>query len=754
MRIRRFALVALLAAALVPLARGAAPGVHAQQTITTPYAVASETYYRIDTPNGRLSVRVHAEFQNMQAKDLASLPIWLMPGAENLVVTANGQPLTTKITPGSEAQGVAGVAEATLSVPLKMNFRTTLEATYEVPPRTGGKYITLEAGLVESPLVGQGTGSFVLIDVPESGDNYFDPGCLLAADQPKEVKADGMVRWVCGEVTIIAIHSDDPDIVRSCAALDEKCRQRADIRVFSAYAQSITDETKAGKREGDVAMPDGRTVHMVLKYFKREQAWADKQWDIAQKAFPRLEQVFGFPYPLDYVNMRQSHHIENVGAAGIAFNKGGEVLLAVQGDNTADSETTIHELAHQWSLYRHYDSSFMVEGLAVYATTVLLPEFGLSATDLGWQKFPVNYPLLTWQNNLGALGPYFYGRSGAFWFAYETAVGGRENMTAILGRVDDEPSLWPLEAGWFMDQGEWVGGKNLDAVFLEWVFQPLTAKTLLETRRAAHDQVRELQARAATMGLYGMPSDIYDNLLAWVFDPVAGQVAKANKVLDSYAEVTALSTEAGLGTPDGVAKVWGKKKVSESSVVVEEQRQAIATILSSTKELEGASDDSIAKKKLAEAREKYAAGDYAGAKAAAAGGVTAAFNEVAAGKMIQIAREKQEAFSPNFFGRIGMFWADPDGDLAAAEQALKDGDGNKALELSQAAYESWDGATQRGIQRLAMAAGVMCALTFAVWFILRRLDGPSAPAKKPGQGHYLEESAERRSSWRDWENSQ
>ena len=28
--------------------------------------------------------------------------------------------------------------------------------------------------------------------------------------------------------------------------------------------------------------------------------------------------------------------------------------------------------------------------------------------------------------------------------------------------------------------------------------------------------------------------------------------------------------------------------------------------------------------------------------------------------MIEIAREKQNTFSPNFFGRIGMFWTDPE----------------------------------------------------------------------------------------------
>lgn len=752
MRIRRFALVGLFAVLAVPFLGGAAPRVQAQQTFSKPYAVASETYYKLDTANGRMTITYHGEYQNEQNKDLLTLPFYLMPGAQNVVITAEGQTLATTVVDGNEAAASVGVATATLPRSLKPNARIVLEASYEVPSRTGGKLMTLEAGLIETPFIGQGPGSFVLVDVPEGGDNYLDPGCLRATDQPRDVKDGGMVRWVCGEVTIIALNGDDPDVIKRCAGMDDKCRQRISETTFSAYVQSITDLTKSAKLEGDVVMPSGKTVHMQLKYFKRDSAWAQRQFPIAEKAFPRLEQVFGFPYPHDTVTMRQSHHIESIGAAGLAFNDGGEVLLST--DTGVDDEVTVHELAHQWSTYKHFQSSFMVEGLAEYGMRTLAPELGITPRDWAWQSFGLNEPLSTWSNNLsGLVTQYFYGRSGSFWLAYRDAVGGAENMTAILGRMDDEQSLWPLDAGWFMDQGEWVSGKNLDQLFLDWVYQPLTAKPLLEQRRAAHDLVTTLQSRAATMGLSGMPSDIYDNLLAWVFDPVADQVAKANKVLDSYAEVVALSEANGLGQPDGVNQSWGKKRVSDTSVVVENQRQAINTILSSSKSIESKPADNPAWAKIAEAKEKYAAGDYAGAKSAAAAAVTSAYNEVAAGKMIQIAKDKQKEFSPNFFGRIGMFFTDPDGDLAKAEAAQEAGDGAKALKLAKSAYTTWDGATQRGIQRLAMMTALMCALTFGVWFILRRLEGPIT-VRKPGQGHVLEVDPERRSSWRDWENSQ
>ncbi|MGE3075985.1 MAG: hypothetical protein AB7N24_08880 [Dehalococcoidia bacterium] len=754
MRIRRFALVALLAVLVVPFAREI-PATPAQAAITVPYAVASESYYTMDTENGRISVRVHGEYQNMQSKDLATLPVWVMPGAENILVTTKDQTLETKLTPGSEEAGQAGWVDATLPQPLKQNLRITLDATYDIPPRTGGKLMTLEPGLIETPFIGQGPGSFVLVDVPESGDNYLDPGCLKATDQPGDVKAAGNVRWVCGEVTIIALSADDPDLLKRCAAMDDKCRQRTLISVFSAYAQSITDESKAGKLETDLTMPDGRSVKMVLKYFKRDQAWADKQFTVAKAAFPKLEELFGFPYAHDQILMRQSHHIENIGALGVAFSRVGEVLLA--SDTGTDEHVTVHELAHQWASQGvQFDSPFMGEGLAEYAARTLGPELGYTLMIRPWQEIAQvtgNEPLALW--GYGATIPfadYWYGRAGDFWFAYETAIGGRDNMKTVLSRIDDEPSLWRLSPGWFMDQGEWVSGKNLDSLFSDWVYNPVTSKTLLEQRRAAHDLVDALQARAAEYGLSGMPSDIYDNLLAWVFDPVAGQVDRANKVLDSYAEVVKNSNEVGLGTPPGVAEAWGNSKIADTQVVVEEQHQAILAILSAAEELKDAPADSFAQKKLAESKELYSKGDYSGAKVAASAGVTAAFNEVTAAKMIEIAKEKQNTFSAGFFGRFGMMWTNPDDELRRAEEALSAGDGTEALKLSRHAYETWDGATQRGIQRLAIAAGVMCALAFLVWFILRKLDAPVAAPKKLGQGHFLEEASERR-SWKDWENT-
>lgn len=748
MRSRFAALVAVLVLTGFALAASGHDAQAQAQPIDIPYGVASETYYRLDTAAGSIDVRVHAEYVNLQAQDLATLPVWVMPGAQDVVVKAGDQVLEQKLTPGSETAAVAGIAEATLPKPLKKNLRVTLDTTYRMPSSVGS-LMSLEPGAIETPFIGQGPGSFVFIDVPAAGDNVLDPGCLLAKDQPGDVKSAGLERWVCGDVLLIALATDDADQLNRCAGLDDRCRQRTDIRVFSAYVLSVTDESKRGTLQTPVEMPDGRSVTLILKYFKRDQAWADRQFDVAKRAFPLLEKAFGFPYPFEKVTMRQSHHIEGIGAAGVAFSGTGDVLLAT--DTGVDDEVTVHELAHQWAGNTQLSRPWLWEGLAEWGTRVVAPDLGISPHDWGWQKYNVNLPLTQWGTMLGGPSDYWYGRSGAFWFAYETAIGGRANMTTVLSRIDDDPSFWRLQDRWFLDQGELVSGFNLDQLFLDWVFNPETAKPLLETRRAATQQVTDLITRSRALGLEGIPSDIYANLLAWTFESIPAQVAKGNEVLDAYEAVLKLSAEAGLGTPGKVALSWGTTTLANTRVVIEDQRQAAAAITDAAGRLASEAEDSPARLRLAGARDKFNAGDFTGAKSDAAGAVTDVYNFEAAGKMIELARKKQESFEAGFFARVGMLFTDPAGDLARAEAAYAAGDGGKALELSTAAFETWDDAGKRGIQRLAMLTGVMCALSFLVWYLLQRMDRAPA-AKRPGQGHYIDMSDERR-SWRDWENT-
>lgn len=738
--------IALLVALLIVLSGAPRTAVAQQPTL----ASASETTYRLDTPAGTVSVDVHIEYLNQSSADITTVPLYILPHAQDLAILRNGTPLQFTLDPGDEAARRTALATVTLPEPLKPNRRVTLEASYRLPAVTG-PLMRVQPGIIEVPFIGQGPGSWVFVDVPKSGDNVLDPGCLLGRDQPDNVAQRGLQRWVCGDVFLVALSTDDPSVLERCAALDDRCRQRTDPGVFSAFALSVTDEAQRGILSEPVTMPDGRQVTLTLKYFRRDADWAARQFAIARQAFPLLESLFGFPYPFTDVTMRQSYNIGTFGIAGVAFSSLGQVLLSHDAGGI-DDEVTIHELAHQWAGTTQLARPFLWEGLAEWATRVIAPQLGVSPRPLDWKSSGLELPLASWGSSLAGDPAYWYGRSGDFWFTYEEAIGGRQNMTTVLARIDDEPARWRLQEGWFMDQAEFLTGRNLDQLFLDWVFVPETAKPLLAQRRAAHDLVKALRDRAQAAGLgSGIPTDIYNNLIAWVFEPIASQVAEGDRIIAAYRSATDLAKAAGLATPDAVASAWGKSRLSETARLVEDQRQAVIAIQAAQTQLAEEPPDSPFLEGLREARQRYEHGDFTGARTAAASGVTGRVNAAAAAKLIALAHQKRDTFSPGFFARIGILFTDPDAKLEAAERALAEGDGTRALRLARQAYETWDGASARGIQRLALLTTTMAALSFAVWALLRRLERPPA-TKKVGQGHYIEANA-RRGSWKDWENT-
>jgi len=708
--------------------------------------VLSDSYYHLDPDSGTLTVRVEATIQNATAKDLASVYLWAAPRAQNLAVTREGVAQEIKSSELSDYAGSVGVITVALPKPMKANARFDFVMTYDVPAQKNS-VMSLEPGALELPLLGQGAGSFVWVDVPVKAENYFDPGCLKASDQPGPVKESGYERWVCGDATLIALSSDDASVQKRCANADDKCRQRLTASPYSAYVQSISDLTLRGSKEVQVTL-GGRALKLTLGYFRRDETWAAEQFATAVAALPKLNDLFGFPYPKDQILMRESHHIDTVGAAGVAFPSEGQVLLAT--GTGFDREVTIHELAHQWA-GENLQSNWLWEGLAEYAMRVVAPELGVTPIDRRWQSLGYTDALATWLNGSAVYDPnYWYGKAGAFWFTYEAAIGGRESMKVVLARIDDDPARLPLDGKWFMDAGEYASGANLDSLFLGWVFNAPTAGAMVQERRAAHDLVSALAAREAEFGFRELPTDLQANLDAWTFGDVAAQAAQVDALLAAYRTVVDLSTAAGLPVTDNVPRAWGSSSVTQIASMVENQRQAVDAIARTAQELAGEAGNSPALANLAAARDRYAAGDFSEAKRLASLAITALTDKGTAGKMLELAKTRQASYKPNLLSRLGLFLMNPGGDLAEAQAAYDAGDSSRALRLAKSAYEGWDGATARGAQRLAILLGSMAGLCVLAYYLLRRVHNGDRGrgARSPGAAR---SRSDRWGSWRDWQ---
>ncbi|MEO9256394.1 MAG: hypothetical protein ABI305_12690, partial [Tepidiformaceae bacterium] len=525
MKLRRLALAcALFTVAVVMFGLPAASFAAAP---STPFNVLSDSYYHVDPVAGTMSVRVQATFYNNQSADLIALPLWAMPNATDIAVTAAGATLPTKVTPF--VADFPTVVAATPAQPLKSGKKLDLVMTYNVPPQKT-TLVSLSAGSIEAMFVSQGKGSFILIDVPSTAENYFDPGCVPVADQPGDVTGSGYKRWVCGEI-LRAVFNRSDQTEAACANLEDRCRQNSTLSPFSAYGQSISDAAARGLLEADVQLSQ-KTIHLTFRFFKQNQTWADGVFATAQKSLPMLEKLFGNSYPTESLSIRQSTFIEEVGALGISYNTGGDVLITPVGGDF-DSEVIVHELAHQWA-GGNLSSSWEAEGLAEYAMRTLAPQLGFTPSVRVWQGLGYNDNLALWDTSANGDADYWYGKAGAFFFAYEKAIGGQANMTKVLAQTSPSSDRAPFDGKWFMDAGEDVSGANLDSLFLQWVFNPQTAGPAVAERRTARDLVNTLTARGVTMGLTGTPKDVSDNLASWTFPPVADQVIQGNAVLDSY----------------------------------------------------------------------------------------------------------------------------------------------------------------------------------------------------------------------------
>lgn len=710
---------------------------------------ASQSYYTLDVEAGAANVRVEITVQPAGER-LDEVWLWAMPVAEDIVVTLDGEPLETEVPADGSESGSPTVVLATLPEPLLGKNRLDLEMTYTAPPQESAG-VFMEPGIMELSFVSQGAGSFVFFDLPVEADNYIDPGCLRTTDQPPALAKRGYERWVCGETVLLALGADKPELLNKCASLDDSCRQRLFPNPLSGFVQSITDEAKRGVLEAEVQLKEFK-VTLTLKYFLSDAEWASRQFEIAQQALPLLEDTFGWAYPRDTLLIRESRHIALIGAAGIAFPTEGEVLLS-NWTGGVDEEVTIHELAHQWAGFNLTDP-WLWEGLAEYGTRVVAPALAVEPRDWGWELSGYTDPLATWWRSSEVFdATYWYGRSAAFWFAYADAVGGPAAMGLVLASMNDDSERLPLDGRWFLDAGERVSGANLDELFLDWVWVTVTTRPILEERRAAHDAVTPLRTRAAELGFAALPREIRADLDLWIFGGVAGDVAEANALLDAYLAMQVLADAAGLPRSEAVHAAWADDTLAATRTVIAIQRNAINAIVASASTLSDEPGGSPAIALLDEARARYAAGDLQEASRLASEAVTGVINRAAAAAMIALAERTEAEFTSNVLRKVGLLLEDPNGYLAAAQAAFAEGDSISALGAASRAVEAWDGAQNRGLQRLALAAAILCGLSFAGWWLLQRGGGAKPDGPRGGDARHSLGQKKESGGWRNWENS-
>jgi hypothetical protein len=86
---------------------------------------------------------------------------------------------------------------------------------------------------------------------------------------------------------------------------------------------------------------------------------------------------------------------------------------------------------------------------------------------------------------------------------------------------------------------------------------------------------------------------------------------------------------------------------------------------------------------------------------------------------------------PDILTRIGMLGEDPDADLAAAREALGQGDIDAAMAAAADATRAWTGAWEEGRRRAMLALAGVATLLIIVSVIAGAFRRNRHPAKKP-----------------------
>lgn len=226
----------------------------------------------------------------------------------------------------------------------------------------------------------------------------------------------------------------------------------------------------------DIVQLENRDVKVTIEFWDGEEEWANGMLDVAVESLPVLENVWGFPYPVNYnITIIQTSLSDTNGYGGSNNWSNGISML-----HTSGYPILIHELAHYWTQACNFEQLWMDEGYAdLYAYIVLNqthPQDGEDRKDRFFEIYETLKPtqdivLSDWSTpgeftelNSDQI-QYGYKKSFALTYTIYDEIG-LENMrtanTQFLGYVD-------IDSAEHRDIIESVSGKDLDSIYDEFI---------------------------------------------------------------------------------------------------------------------------------------------------------------------------------------------------------------------------------------------------------------------------------------------
>ncbi|MCH8026241.1 MAG: hypothetical protein IH866_05545 [Chloroflexi bacterium] len=511
----------LLAALILSEARSAG----ATQSGEDLLLVESEVMYDIRPDDGGVHVTWQVDLENNDPETVApdfgtglayeSISLPVLRGADDLQATdADGVALIVSVEQASE--GPAELATVALGRPLHYGERYSFTLSYELTEARGEGLLVTPAYIFLPALAG-GDAATVRITTPD------DPAWAVIIEPlacPRT--ADGA--YQCGSSPYIQI-----------AAQVELTRANALTSIESSIALA------------------GRNVTLVISYLTGEEGWAARMQELASRALPVMEALFGHPYD---------------GPVRIEISQRGQQAIAGYGGTfgcqpeqcsiglspVADEGIALHEFAHLWT--EQYQKRWLSEGLAEFVARRAAEQLNdLNITvERNAPDDPVDLQLDEWEESLfliGASGEALaveatgYFESARFFEALESSIGLPSLQTANAAAASQNTGIarraTGIDSEQYLDLLEAASGERLDSLFLERVFAPSYAP-ILEQRLLVGKQLRAIEPKLEEAGLL-LPGAIEQLVGAWRFDEAAQAIEELAAALDRYAAASELVAE-------------------------------------------------------------------------------------------------------------------------------------------------------------------------------------------------------------------
>jgi hypothetical protein len=527
--LRRMVVATVAAAAMAGLTFPIGPAAAAEYEMTT------QATYTVEPESEKIVVNVEIAFTNTYAAPSGQVSVF-----SEIRLAIHDHAATVTAGDGSGALNVStavsegvNVATIVLRAPVEYAKTATVEMAYEL--RDGDDpAIRLGDHLVSFPAWGFGTQSAVSVDLP--------------ADFEVRVDGDPM-----------QAHDEADRVVLESGPIDDPTRWLAHI--------GATRDPVYATLQRAVALTGG-TADLQVRHWADDPEWGAASMDLLVEALPRLEAVFGLPYP----GQGPLVVTESVTGGGLDSEPvDGEVAVGF----TEPPFTLLHQVAHVWANDALASDRWILEGLASWAAGKVSTELELElpydplavAADLADEAFP----LAEWSAEDRSAEGDGWGYARAWSLTDDAAqMAGEDDFRLALRRMasglDGYDPLTAAAAGSpaagavavAVDSRGYLD--HLDAVTDEPVVAALAAAVLgagaeaeLSAREAARSAFYALLEAAAD---WGDPDPVREAMVEWRFADAQAEIAGAGEWLVERNRLLAEIEDADLAAPDRLTAAY------------------------------------------------------------------------------------------------------------------------------------------------------------------------------------------------------